>query len=41
MVGQDYSGGCFFYKGLGEDAEGTGVGGRIKAEKLSNKRDFV
>lgn len=28
----------FFYKGLGEDAEGSGVGGRIKAEKLSNKK---
>lgn len=30
-----------FYKGLWEDAEGTGVGGKIKAEKLSDKRDFV
>lgn len=30
-----------FYKGLWEDAEGTGVGGKIKAEKLPNKRDFV
>lgn len=30
-----------FYKGLWEDAEGTGVGGKIKAEKLSNKRDCL